>query len=136
MEDEEKRKKEEVEQEKLRRKAVREARKAEKEKEPQEKRTLHESRRAQQAVKEVNARSKRSVKKMVIDKELFAESELSSTDENTGVDCCPECRGSVDSNSCDKCEQWYHVECTSIPLSSYGIIDSIDWACQSCCTQV
>ena len=138
----EKRKKEEVEQEKLRRKAEREARKAEKEKELQEKRALRESRRAQQAVKKsarVNARSKRSAKKKVMDEELFAESESSSTDENAGVDCCPECSGSVDSNSwvaCDKCEQWYHVECTSIPLSSYGIIGSIDWACQSCCTQV
>ena len=77
--------------------------------------------------------------------DYFAESESSIDDlEEDTFDChlasksstndaCPVCGGTemedgegVDWVVCDSCHLWYHVNCSSIPLSSYGNVTDIN----------
>ena len=125
-------KKAEEEEEKERRKAERLAKKKEKEEAKARKLT---SKRRQQTSKRITRRQENNVERNSSTEEEPTEEEL--TDDNV---LCPVCKLSEDNDrdgtdrwvACDHCLQWYHVHCTSINPSSYGIIHAINWICENC----
>ena len=125
------RKRAEEEEEKERRKAERLAKKKEKEEAKARKLT---SKRRQQASKRTTRRKENNVEKNSSTEEELTE-EL--TDDNVA---CPVCKLSENNDregtdrwvACDHCLQWYHIHCTSISPSTYGIINSINWMCENC----
>lgn len=135
--EEEKQKKADEEAEKARRMAEREAKKAQKEQERLQKKALADAKKANKAAqkkpqKKAPSRRRKKTPPPVSDEE---ESE-SSTEDQRNRENCPECDGEVESTqwvACDHCEQWYHVECTSISPSSYSVIEDIEWVCTVCC---
>ena len=44
---------------------------------------------------------------------------------------CPACDTNFNKDwvACDRCDTWFHVECTSIPLEMYSKIDIMTWFC-------
>ena len=82
-------------------------------------------------MKKSRERGKEGRKRLVVEDDSFAESELSSTEDlDKNLDVCPVCT-EEDSDggwvACDSCSQWYHI-----PQDLHDEVDSLDWYCSKC----